>query len=220
VVIKDSTVNIITPDGNTTSVANPLFQYPFNPIDPSFPAPYKYWHTTIRHPDNPNSPSATTDSQALAEYDFSFPDRSLSHLFFTIKVTCHRSRVTLPQVPTTFYRVFVLGRLSVTTRRAMVVALVTPWKPYTTRSMVSLVVKWVIPPSPVGYFCVLSFYEMSDAIYLQDSILFSSCITAMLTAFSPFGRRLIPESGLRGVQPKGEPGLSLGMLPWTPTLVC
>jgi tyrosinase len=69
-VISLESVNIITPDGNTTSVPNPLFQYTFNPIDPSFPNPYSNWQTTIRHPDNFNSPDATTDIQALTEYDF------------------------------------------------------------------------------------------------------------------------------------------------------
>jgi tyrosinase len=59
------TLDIITPDGQTTTVANPLIQYTFNPIDPSFPAPYSSWQTTIRHPDDPNSPDATTDVQAL-----------------------------------------------------------------------------------------------------------------------------------------------------------
>jgi hypothetical protein len=71
-VIALQTVDIITPDGNTTTVQNPLYQYPFNPIDPSFPEPYSYWQTTIRHPDNPDSPDASTDSDALAQYDFYF----------------------------------------------------------------------------------------------------------------------------------------------------
>jgi len=64
-VISLETVNIVTPDGQTTSVANPLLQYTFNPIDQSFPSPYSSWQTTIRHPDDPNSPNATTDVQAL-----------------------------------------------------------------------------------------------------------------------------------------------------------
>jgi hypothetical protein len=214
------TVNIITPDGKTTAVTNPLYQYNFNPIDPSFPAPYKAWRTTIRNPDNPSSPNATTNSADLAQYDFTFPDSSLSHSFFSIKGTWRRSRVTSPQVPTIFCRVFILGPLSVTTRRAMVVALVTLWKPYTTRFMVSLAVRWVTRPLRVGCFCVLSFLVMPDAIYLQDLILFSSCITATLIVFSPFGRQLIPESGFRGVQPTMETGLSQRMFPSTPVLVC
>jgi len=48
-------------------VANPLIRYTFNPIDRSFPAPYSSWKTTIRHPDDPNSPDATTDVQALVD---------------------------------------------------------------------------------------------------------------------------------------------------------
>jgi len=64
-VISLETLDIITPDGQTTSVANPLLKYTFNPIDPSFPDPYSNWQTTIRHPDDPSSPNATTDVQAL-----------------------------------------------------------------------------------------------------------------------------------------------------------
>ena len=64
-VISMTTLNIVTPNGKTTSVANPLLQYTFNPIDRSFPRPYSSWKTTIRHPDNPNSANATTDVQAL-----------------------------------------------------------------------------------------------------------------------------------------------------------
>jgi tyrosinase len=64
-VISDQTVSIVTPDGQTTDVPNPLLQYTFNPIDPSFPQPYSNWQTTIRHPDDPNSPDATTDVQGL-----------------------------------------------------------------------------------------------------------------------------------------------------------
>jgi tyrosinase len=82
-VISLQTVSIITPDGNTTNVKNPLYAYTFNPIDKSFPAPYRSWQTTIRSPDNPNSPDATTDAQALSEYDFTFPNQSLSLNHFT-----------------------------------------------------------------------------------------------------------------------------------------
>jgi len=66
-VVSLTTVNITTPDGKMTSVENPLIKYTFNPIDPSFPSPYKSWKTTIRHPDNPNSPTATTDVQGLKD---------------------------------------------------------------------------------------------------------------------------------------------------------
>jgi tyrosinase len=64
-VISKETLNIITPDGQTTAVDNPLLKYTFNPIDPSFPNPYSNWQTTIRHPDDPSSPNATTDVDAL-----------------------------------------------------------------------------------------------------------------------------------------------------------
>jgi tyrosinase len=64
-VISLETVNITTPNGNT-AVPNPLLQYRFNPISPSFPDPYSNWQTTIRHPDDPNSPDASTDADALA----------------------------------------------------------------------------------------------------------------------------------------------------------
>ncbi|KAI9443337.1 photo-regulated tyrosinase [Lactarius indigo] len=57
-----TTVNIVTPDGRTTSVANPLLKYTFNPIDASFPAPYRNWKTTIRNPTS-NGPNATTNVQ-------------------------------------------------------------------------------------------------------------------------------------------------------------
>jgi tyrosinase len=67
-VISVQTFNITTPDGKTHSVSNPLYQYKFNPISPSFPDPYSNWQTTIRHPDDPNSPDASSDPQALAQY--------------------------------------------------------------------------------------------------------------------------------------------------------
>jgi tyrosinase len=69
-VISLQSVNIITFDGSTISVPNPLYQYTFHPIDPSFPPPYQSWQTTIRRPDNPNDPNATTDVQGLIKYDF------------------------------------------------------------------------------------------------------------------------------------------------------
>ncbi len=101
-VISLQSVDITTPDGNTTTVPNPLYQYTFNPIDPSFLAPYQYWQTTIRHPDNHNSPDASTDAQALQKYDFTLSDPSLSHPFFPIKAICRRFRMISPQVPTIF----------------------------------------------------------------------------------------------------------------------
>jgi hypothetical protein len=51
----------------------------------------------------------------------------------------------LLQVPTTFFRVLALGLLLATTLKAMVVAPVTLWKPYTMRFMAPSVVTWVIP---------------------------------------------------------------------------
>lgn len=84
-VISLQTVNIITPDGNPTDVPNPLYQYTFHPIEPTFPTPYINWPTTIRHPDDFNSPSATTDVQALTEYASTFLHLSLSQSFYTIK---------------------------------------------------------------------------------------------------------------------------------------
>jgi len=124
-VISLQTVNITTADGRTTSVPNPLYQYTFNPIDPSFPSPWRSWRTTIRHPDNPNSPNATTDSQDLKRYDFVLPDSSICRLFFLPKVTFRRSRKTSPQVPTTFYPVFTLGLRSAITPLVTAAALVT-----------------------------------------------------------------------------------------------
>jgi len=66
-VISSEKVNIVTPDsdGKPIAVQNPLIKYTFNPIDRSFPAPYSSWQTTIRHPDDPSSPDATTDVDGL-----------------------------------------------------------------------------------------------------------------------------------------------------------
>jgi tyrosinase len=77
-VISLQSVNIITFDGSTISVPNPLFQYTFHPIDPSFRAPYSHWPMTLRHADS-TSPNATTDVQSLTEYDLTLPLPSLSH---------------------------------------------------------------------------------------------------------------------------------------------
>jgi|SRR6266498_3037646 len=43
-------VTITAPDGNKVSVDNPLYHYTFHPLDPSFPAPYSLWPSTIRQP--------------------------------------------------------------------------------------------------------------------------------------------------------------------------
>ena len=77
-VVSLQTVNIITPDGRTSTVPNPLLQYTFNPIDPSFPQPWSLLTTTIRSPNSNN----VTNVQRLIRYGFTSPDTSLSHLAF------------------------------------------------------------------------------------------------------------------------------------------
>jgi len=79
-VISLQTVNIITPDGKTSSVPNPLYQYTFNPIGPSFPSPWNAYKTTVRDP-SPNAPSVT-NVQRLTKYDISLSETSFSHLLF------------------------------------------------------------------------------------------------------------------------------------------
>jgi tyrosinase len=82
-VIQQQTVTILAaPDGRPTTVTNPLYQYTFDPNDTrSFPSPWNSWRTTIRSPDNPDSPNATTDVQLLISYDFTLPDPSIIHSF-------------------------------------------------------------------------------------------------------------------------------------------
>ncbi|KAH9989732.1 tyrosinase [Russula compacta] len=65
-VVSVDPIKITTPQGEEF-VPNPLIKYTFNPIPPSFPSdpPYNRWETTIRHPDDPTSPDATTDVEAL-----------------------------------------------------------------------------------------------------------------------------------------------------------
>ncbi|KAI0322394.1 tyrosinase [Amylostereum chailletii] len=63
-VISLKNVDIIGSNGHKTSVANPLFQYTFHPVDPSFPAPYSKWHTTLRHPTSSGA-NATTNVASL-----------------------------------------------------------------------------------------------------------------------------------------------------------
>src|SRR5260370_7105626 len=46
-VISLQTVNIITPDGKTSSVSNPLYQYTFTPTNPYFPSPWNSLKTPI-----------------------------------------------------------------------------------------------------------------------------------------------------------------------------
>ena len=88
-VVSVDPIKITTPEGEKF-VPNPLIKYTFNPIPPSFPSSpyaYKYWKTTIRHPDKPADPNATTDVKALLAYDFTFPTNSgRSHSFFSTKV--------------------------------------------------------------------------------------------------------------------------------------
>jgi tyrosinase len=43
-------VQITGPAGTKITVDNPLYQYTFHPIDPSFPNPYSLWQTTLRQP--------------------------------------------------------------------------------------------------------------------------------------------------------------------------
>ena len=73
-VVSLQSVKIIDFDGSTISVPNPLFQYTFHPIDPSFPPPYSKWQTTLRHPDS----KGHTDVEALKEYDLTLPLPNLS----------------------------------------------------------------------------------------------------------------------------------------------
>jgi tyrosinase len=63
-------------------------------------------------------------------------------------------------------------------------------------------------------------WVVSDRFPLQDSIHYSSCITAMLIACSPFGRRLTLAYGLKVAQLNAEPGPSLQIPPSMPILVC
>jgi tyrosinase len=96
-VISLKYLDIVKPEGKKT-VENPLFQYKFDPVHPSFkkyyddapgppekrkPPPFHEWKTTIRHPDNFGK-DAKTDVQKLIECDFTFPDPSLSHLVFPV----------------------------------------------------------------------------------------------------------------------------------------
>jgi len=123
-------------------VPNPLYQYTFNPIDPSFPSPWNSYRTTIRDPTR-NAPNVTNVKQ-LTMYDVSLTDTSFSHSLF-LPVIWGPYREILPQVSTTFFRVLLLGLLLATTQWAMVAALVTLWRPYMTEFMAPWVVTWVIP---------------------------------------------------------------------------
>ncbi|KAH9989733.1 photo-regulated tyrosinase [Russula compacta] len=66
-VVSVDPIKITTPEGEKF-VPNPLIKYTFTTIPESFPSePYAYkcWKTTLRHPDHPSSPTATTDNIAL-----------------------------------------------------------------------------------------------------------------------------------------------------------
>jgi tyrosinase len=51
-VISLQSVTITRPDGQRAQVPNPIYQYRFHPIDPSFPPPYSDWPTTLRQSTN------------------------------------------------------------------------------------------------------------------------------------------------------------------------
>ncbi|CAA7270513.1 unnamed protein product [Cyclocybe aegerita] len=57
-------VSITGPNGNKITVDNPLYNYKFHPIDPSFPAPYNGWATTLRQPTS-TRPNATDNVARL-----------------------------------------------------------------------------------------------------------------------------------------------------------
>ncbi|KAG9029812.1 hypothetical protein FS837_003464 [Tulasnella sp. UAMH 9824] len=66
-VISDAQVTITGPDGQQTSVDNPLLAYPFNPIDPSFPDPYAQWPTTLRHPTSEDSDATSNVREMIRD---------------------------------------------------------------------------------------------------------------------------------------------------------
>lgn len=59
------TIEIITPKGAET-IKNPLYEYTFHPIDPSFDSYFAHDPTTVRNP-NP-ADSKESQPQALIEY--------------------------------------------------------------------------------------------------------------------------------------------------------
>jgi len=58
-VIATAKVSIITSNGATSLVDNPFLRYRFHPIEPTFPAPFSKWPTTLRQPTStaPNAQS-------------------------------------------------------------------------------------------------------------------------------------------------------------------
>ncbi|KAF8874304.1 tyrosinase [Mucidula mucida] len=63
-VIALKQVSITGPEGKMVTVDNPLYHYKFHPVDPSFPAPYSGWTTTLRQPGS-TRPNATDDVARL-----------------------------------------------------------------------------------------------------------------------------------------------------------
>jgi len=63
-VIALKQVIITGPNGKPVTVDNPLYNYKFHPIDPSFPDRFKSWPTTLRRPAT-DDPNATDDVAAL-----------------------------------------------------------------------------------------------------------------------------------------------------------
>jgi len=121
-IIALENVNIITPDGNQNPVPNPFLRYTFNPVDSSFPSPWDQSQTTFRDP-----------VEILKRCDMTLPHSNFAHSFFSTKVNCLvHSGSNLPIKHLAFSRLFTLGPLSVIPVAAMVVALVTPWKPFIT----------------------------------------------------------------------------------------
>lgn len=61
-------VEIITFNGSTTKIANPLKSYVFHPIDPSFAAiaqEFGEWKTTLRWPIPPSGPDSKSNIVAM-----------------------------------------------------------------------------------------------------------------------------------------------------------
>ena len=63
-VIAMPQVVITGPNGQKVAVRNPLYHYIFHPVDPSFPAQFRNWTTTIRHPTT-QGPNATDNVARL-----------------------------------------------------------------------------------------------------------------------------------------------------------
>ncbi|KAI0322397.1 hypothetical protein OF83DRAFT_1080307 [Amylostereum chailletii] len=68
-VIALQNVTIITPNGQNTSVANPLTKYTFHPVESSFYDPYDNWPTTLRHATSDQSDAQSDVSDAQSDVD-------------------------------------------------------------------------------------------------------------------------------------------------------